>query len=126
MKKNGKYKYTIQFGAGTEEQVRAGELLEKLGQKKSVVIGAALNDYLSAHPDLLEDHGKKIEVKVSGGYDPDQVERLIRRIVDERIADLRPDGACAESPRLFPSQSARSDAAEDDITQMLDNLDLFQ
>lgn len=34
MKKDGKYRFSLQFGADSEEQVKAGELLERLGNKK--------------------------------------------------------------------------------------------
>ena len=52
MKKDGKYRFSLQFGADSEEQVKAGELLERLGNKKSAVVVAALNDYLNSNPDL--------------------------------------------------------------------------
>ncbi len=45
MKKDGKYRFSLQFSADSEEQVRAGELLERLGNRKSAVVVAALNDY---------------------------------------------------------------------------------
>ena len=32
MKKDGKYRFSLQFGADSEEQVKAGELLERLGK----------------------------------------------------------------------------------------------
>lgn len=35
MKKDGKYRYSLQFGMSSEEEIRAGELLESLGNKKS-------------------------------------------------------------------------------------------
>ena len=50
MKKDGKYRFSLQFSADSEEQVRAGELLERLGNRKSAVVVAALNDYLDSNP----------------------------------------------------------------------------
>lgn len=52
MKRDGRYRFSLQFGAETESQVRAGELLEKLGNKKSAVVVAALDAYLETHPEL--------------------------------------------------------------------------
>ena len=52
MKKDGKYRYTLQFGSETDEEYRAGELLESLGNKKSAVIIAALNEDLASRPEL--------------------------------------------------------------------------
>ena len=64
MKKNGKYRFSLQFGTETEEQVQAGELLEKLGNRKSQIIVAALNEYMISHPELQNPHCK-VEVKVT-------------------------------------------------------------
>lgn len=67
MKKDGKYRYSLQFGSQSEDEVRAGELLERLGNKKSIVVVAALNDYIASHPDL-ENPYCKIEVRTESGY----------------------------------------------------------
>ena len=52
MRKDGKYRFTLQFGADSEDQIRVGELLEKLGNRKSMIIVSALSDYINAHPEL--------------------------------------------------------------------------
>lgn len=70
MKKDGKYRFSLQFSADSEEQVRAGELLERLGNRKSAVVVAALNDYLDSNPNLQDAHCK-IEVKLTPGYNRD-------------------------------------------------------
>lgn len=62
MKKDGKYRFSLQFGSETDEEYRAGEFLEHLGNKKSAVIIAALNEYLLSHPELQSPYCK-IEVK---------------------------------------------------------------
>ena len=49
MKKDGKYRYSLQFGMGTEEEIRAGDLLENLGNRKSKVLIAALNENIANH-----------------------------------------------------------------------------
>lgn len=51
MKKDGKYRFSLQFGAETEEQQSVGELLERLGNRKSAVVVAAVSDYILAHPE---------------------------------------------------------------------------
>jgi hypothetical protein len=48
------YRYCIQFRAHTDSEIRAGELLEKLGRKKSAVIIAALLEYMDNHPELMD------------------------------------------------------------------------
>ena len=120
MKKDGKYRYSLQFGSESEQEIRAGELLERLGNKKSSVIVAALNEYIVAHPDL-ENSRCKIEVKVDSGYNRETIEEIIRAVVEERLRELPAKSLSAES-----CGQETADILEEDVAQMLDNLDLFQ
>ena len=113
MKKDGKYRFSLQFSADSEEQVRAGELLERLGNRKSAVVVAALNDYLDSNPNLQDAHCK-IEVKLTPGYNRDGIEEIIR------LAAVRRD-----EPQMAFSEESKTDTLEADIAQMLDNLDMF-
>ena len=38
MKRDGKYRFSLQFGTETTEQIQAGELLERLGNRKSAIV----------------------------------------------------------------------------------------
>ncbi len=121
MKKNGKYRFTLQFGMDSDEEVRAGELLERLGNRKSVVIVAALCEYMEAHPEMFAG-GNKIKVSVSGIRD-DKLEEMIWRIVEERL------GAITESlamPAVEPDTESPEWTDNSEILGMLDDLDLFQ
>lgn len=119
MRKDGKYRFTLQFGADSEDQIRVGELLENLGNRKSTVIISALSDYIDTHPELQSDYSK-IEVKVASAFDRSQMERLIRSIVEEKLSELHTTETIADT-----SMSGTSEALEEDITKMLDNLDMF-
>lgn len=120
MIKDGKYRFSLQFGMDSEEQIKAGELLERLGNKKSSVVVAALNEYLSAHPEL-QNQGCKIEVRIASGYNQGKIEQMIRSMVEEKIAALQlPSAAAKTAVEEIP------DTLEEDVAQMLDNLDLFQ
>lgn len=122
MKKDGRYRFTLQFGSDTEEQIKAGELLERLGNRKSTIIVEALNEYLFSHPELLDSHSK-VEVKVAAGYSQTQIEQIIKKMVDDRIANLQLDRIQKDTSQdQIPDIP---DTLEDDIGQMLDNLDLF-
>lgn len=83
MKKDGKYRYTLQFGLQTDEEYQAGELLERLGNKKSAVIIAALNEYMISHPELQSPYCK-IEVKVGSNFSQDRVEQIVRISLTKR------------------------------------------
>ena len=50
MIRDGKYRYTLQFGMDTVEERQAGQFLEQLGNRKSPIIVAALNKYLEDNP----------------------------------------------------------------------------
>ena len=118
MKKDGKYRFTLQFGSESDEEYRAGEFLEHLGNKKSAVIVAALNEYLASHPELQSPYCK-IEVKVGSNFNQEKVEQIIRNIVEEKMAMLQFSGTATPRTERVP------EALEQDVATMLDNLDLF-
>jgi len=118
VKKDGKYRYTLQFGSQTDEEYQAGELLERLGNKKSAVIIAALNEYMISHPELQSPYCK-IEVKIGSNFSQDRVEQIVRALIDEKIALLPLSGTAT------PKAEEASETLEKDVVTMLDNLDLF-
>lgn len=119
MKRDGKYRFSLQFPADTQERIQAGELLERLGNRKSTIIVEAVNAYLAAHPNLLE-RNQKIEIAVHSGWSRKDMEQLIRTILDEKLAALgKEERTSAPLPKQEP------EAIEAGIAQMLDNLDLF-
>ena len=113
MRKNGKYRFSLQFPAETEEQIQAGELLERLGNRKSAVIIAALDEYLLAHP-ALQETKCKVEVNATYNVQPADIERMVRELVEEQLSHPKiPD-------KTMPVKE------NTDINEMLDNLDVFQ
>lgn len=120
MKKDGKYRYSLQFGSDSAEEVRAGELLERLGNKKSSIVVAALNAYISAHPDLESPHCK-IEITMGLRNNRESIKEMIREIVEEKLKELP-----AAQPPADSSEKEPADLLDADVAQMLDNLDLFQ
>ena len=120
MKKGGKYRFSLQFGSDTEEQIRAGDLLERLGNKKSHIIVAALNSYIDLHPELTGDDSI-IKVEVRKSYDRDTIEKLVLEIIDKRYGY---DGTIHHG---LINESAIDDkiSIEDDISAMLDNISVF-
>lgn len=125
MKKDGKYRYSLQFGADSEEEVRAGELLERLGNKKSVVIVAALNAYIASHPELENSHSK-IEVQLAFGQGRTQIEEIVRSVVEEKLRALQLQNDAPQPISPIFQDEKTVELLEADVAQMLDNLDLFQ
>ena len=134
MKKDGLYRYSLQFPDDSEKRIRAGELLEKLGNKKSAVIVAALNEYLDNHPEF-ETQGLRIRIEQENGISRDKLERLIRTLIQEQLQHTTEpplNVQTVEESSLIPSlEGERSkeempEALKEDIAQMLANLDVFQ
>jgi len=115
MKKDGKYRFNLQFPAETEEQVQAGELLERLGNRKSAVVVQALHDFLAAHPDLLHSEGK-IQVNTTQSISFTQLEKRISEMLEERLGTVNVQSTEEESDPLELRE----------VAEMLDNLDAFQ
>lgn len=115
MKKNGKYRFNLQFPAETEEQIQVGELLERLGNRKSAVVVAALGEYLTAHP-ALSSPECKLEIRTVQVVRPGQLQEMIERMLDER----------EETPNFQPSEIQGGPDITRDISEMLDNMDAFQ
>lgn len=119
MKRDGKYRFSLQFGSETREQMQAGELLERLGNRKSAVVIAALNAYIAAHPELAEP--APVSVKIDGGIRREALEQMIRSIIiDERIANGQLLAGGVETPSIQMQEDLNVDLAA-----MISNLELF-
>lgn len=119
MKKDGKYRFSLQFNSETEEQFRAGELLERMGNRKSHLVVAALNKYMESHPEL-KSKDCKVEIKLTPSYDQAKIEQMIQNIVEQRLTGMQISGIQDNS------KNGQQEALEEDIAKMLDNLDMFQ
>lgn len=119
MKKDGKYRFSLQFSESSEEKKRAGELLERLGNRKSAIVVDALNEYLLNHPELTNEDCK-IEVIVTPieRSIPENLEQMIRDMIEERVAMVQSTETVVEGKTF--------DNLEEDVAQMLNNLDFFQ
>ena len=117
MIKDGKYRYTLQFGMESEAEQRAGSFLERLGNRKSPFIVAAINECLDNHPELCYGQSK-VQFTISG-VDPKMLEAKIRHIVEEYLStDQIPEHA--ENCTLESAEQVSND-----ILDMLSDLDMF-
>jgi len=119
MIKNGKYRFTLQFGAETVEEQRAGDFLEMLGNRKSPIVVAAINSYIEQHPELLSQN-MLLQLHRSGPTQ-EQLEETIRQLIEERL------GAGLPPPSLMSTESIGTEnQVDDDILDMLSDLDCFR
>ncbi len=76
MKRDGKYRFSLQFSDDTAEGRKAGELSESYGNRKSMIIVAALNEYIDAHPELKQKNCS-IRVSVTPLASLDELEQMV-------------------------------------------------
>lgn len=50
MKRDGVYRFNLQFPADTQEHIRVGEVLERLGKRKSSLVVVALGNIWTGTP----------------------------------------------------------------------------
>ena len=120
VKQNGKYRFSLQFKADSNANIAAGDLLERLGNRKSAVVVAALNDYISVHPEIAAGTAK-ISVKIGSEVKRELLEEMIRALIDEKIAALQMQPNAA--PPYIDEQVQGN--LSNDIAAMISNLDLF-
>lgn len=118
MKKDGRYRYSLQFGMSSEEEIRAGEILKSLGNKKNKVLIAALNEYVTNHPEL---ESERCELRVSYQSIPmELLESKIRQLVEARL------GSVTTSHQTTIAVPEQVEHVSQDIVDMLGDLELFE
>lgn len=113
MKQDGMYRYCIQFRAHTDSEIRAGELLEKLGRKKSAVIIAALLEYMENHPELTDGDQSHVTVNTMS------LDALEAHISRQKLRGIE------LPPHSESIPQKQAEEVSQDIMDMLDDLNLF-
>lgn len=117
MKRDGVYRFNLQFPADTQEHIRVGEVLERLGKRKSSLVVAALGEYLDRHPQW-ETPEVRVKIEQQSAMSREKLEELVRQLVEEKLTAL---------PRFRQEPSpVVGEEPDSDISQMLENLELFQ
>lgn len=117
MKRDGVYRFNLQFPSDSEERIRVGEVLERLGKRKSHLVVAALGEYLDRHPQWGTPE-VRVKIEQQSAMSREKLEELVRELVEEKLASLP-----VSSQEADPAVEEELDS---DISQMLENLELFQ
>ena len=92
--------------------------MESLGNKKSKVLIAALNEYVTNHPEL---ESERCELRVSYQSIPmELLESKIRQLVEERL------GSVTISHQTTIAVPEQVEHVSQDIVDMLGDLELFE
>ena len=84
MKRDGVYRFNLQFPSDSEERIRVGEVLERLGKRKSHLVVAALGEYLDRHPQW-ETPEVRVKIEQQSAMSREKLEELVRRLVEEKL-----------------------------------------
>ena len=110
-------RFNLQFPADTQEHIRIGEVLERLGKRKSSLVVAALGEYLDRHPQW-ETPEVRVKIEQQSAMSREKLEELVQQLVEEKLASL-PVSRQEADPAV-------EEELDSDISQMLENLELFQ
>ena len=122
MFKDGKYRFSLGFGNGTEKERRVGEFLERLGNRKSSLIVDVLSEYIDKHPELENSQGK-IEIKITtspSAHSKEEIEQMVRGLIAEAISSMQMNGNMQST-----SDAIDAVVLDKNVAIMLDNLDQF-
>ncbi len=122
LRKADKYRFTLQWGNHTVEQIQAGEFLESLGNRKSSFIVMVVGEYLRQHPEALS-QDVKVTIYTQSTLSREQmlaeVRSAVRGYVEEAMSSMVPGSTSS------PSAAPASGPTEQDLDNMLANLDFF-
>ena len=112
---DNKYRYSLQWDAFSEEQIRAGQLMERLGNHKSKVVVPALIEYMERHPEVMLPDGK-INIVVQQTQSREQMETMVKSMARAAVEELMAE---TSDPGQAPAPTVNLD-------DMLNNLDIFK
>ena len=119
MRVKGRYRFSLQFSADSEDHIRIGELLERSGNRKSALIISALSEFLAAHPEV-EKPRREPQLQQHSTYQRCELEKLIREEVSKQVSELH-----ALEVKAEPSPDGQITPQDNSVDLMLDNLQLF-
>ena len=123
LRRDDRFRFSLQWRADTEEKARVGALIEQLGNKKSDFIVMAVMDYLQRHPDM-EIPGAKIKITYQPLHTKEQLLAMVRDMVKTSVGEFLSGNTVASTQRSQPPEMPLG-PSEQDIDAMVASLKLF-
>lgn len=120
MKKGGVYRYSLQFDDKTLVNRQVGEFLERMGNRKSKVIVAAVLDFMRAHPEFLSIK-TKVDIHLTALAPDTDLRTLVEDLISEKLANVSFQ-VSAPAQELEQTEEMPDD---EDVSSMLDKLGIF-
>ena len=125
MRKGDVYRLSLQFPANTLSQIQVGELLERLGSKKSQFIVMVLAEYIDQHPELKNPE-KPVQLSIgSAGMTPEQVRAMLIDLLEREGYSRQPPTSEDKCPLPMEGTPSSVVTSDDDIAGMLSSLGAF-
>lgn len=120
---DNKFRFSLQWGNDTAEKLQAGELLERMGNKKSEFVVMAVTEYLRSHPDLTCSSGK-IHIEVHSSQTPAQLRAMVEELAKSALESLIAGKQLIPADTLEPEKGPTG-PTQAELADMLANLDAF-
>ena len=120
MKKDGKYRFTLQFPAVTEDQIAVGEFLESMGNRKSALIVDAVLHFVQT---------QRQDQPQAFGFNQAHSPRVSRETLKSIVRELLSEEPLSQFPPTqapLPSADSPDAPQGSELETMLNNLSLFQ
>lgn len=124
MRRDDKFRFSLQWSADTQERQRAGDLLERLGNKKSDFIVMAVTDYIQRHPEIALP-GTKVKITLQATQTREQTLEMVRDMAKAALEELLADRSIVLATDGQQTDAASSGPSEKDLDAMLAGLNFF-
>lgn len=123
MLSGSKFRFCLQWGNDTAEKRMAGQVLDRLGNRKSEFVVLALTEYIRAHPEVM-DADTRIQITVCQNQTNEQLQAMVKDLARAAVAELM--AGMAVMPAAETGNAAPTGPSQEDIDAMLGNIDLFR
>lgn len=86
MRKDDKFRFSLQWNADSEEKLQTGVLLERLGNKKSDFIVVAVTEYIRRHPEVAA--ASKIQISYQPTPTKAQLQDMVKIMAKAAVEEL--------------------------------------
>lgn len=124
MRRDDKFRFSLQWSADTQERQQVGDLLERLGNKKSDFIVMAVTDYIQQHPEIALP-GTKVKITFQATQTREQTLEMVRSMAKAALEELLADRSIVLATDDQQTDTASSGPSEKDLDAMLAGLNFF-
>ena len=124
MKKDGSYRFNLKFSCDGEKNIKAGELLERYGNRKSMLVIEALNEYMDNHQELKQNNCEIHIVKEKNNNSlPDNWIDIVKEMIAAENNSTNKMSDIDDKNKKEVNKDAL--IFEDGISEMLSNIESF-